>query len=70
MDRGRVQLQGCAICTREVLRGGLEQDVKSLRPSARHPKHSPRAGTVRAGTWSGTAYDDGRFSGGTIEEFL
>jgi hypothetical protein len=31
MERGRVQLLRCAIYTREVLRGGLEQDVNSLR---------------------------------------
>ncbi len=31
MERGRVQLQRCAIRTREVLRGGLQPDFNSLR---------------------------------------
>jgi hypothetical protein len=69
MERGRVQLLRCAIYTREVLRGGLEQDVKRCAPSARHPRHSPRASTARSGAWSRTAYDDARFSDGTMEEF-
>jgi hypothetical protein len=34
MERGRVQLLRCAIYTREVLRGGLEQDVNSLHAQA------------------------------------
>jgi hypothetical protein len=31
MERDRVHLQRGAVCTREVRRGGLEQDVNSLR---------------------------------------
>jgi hypothetical protein len=49
------QLQGCAICTREVLRGGLENGTSTrCAPGARHPRHSPRASTVRAGPSSRT----------------
>src|ERR1700722_8048040 len=67
MERGKSQPRRCAIYTRKSSEEGLEQDYNSL--------HAQREGCeafVRSQAGEGwklirTAYDDGGFSGGTME---
>ena len=67
MEHGRPKLQRCAIYTRKSSEEGLEQDFNSL-----HAQREASEAFIRSQAGEGwrlikTAYDDGGFSGGTME---
>ena len=67
MERGKSQLRRCAIYTRKSSEEGLEQDFNSL-----HAQREACEAFIKSQHGEGwrlvkTAYDDGGFSGGTME---
>src|SRR5712675_2332574 len=67
MERGKSQLHRCAIYTRKSSEEGLEQDFNSL-----HAQREACEAFIRSQHGEGwrlvkTAYNDGGFSGGTME---
>ena len=67
MEHGKPKLQRCAIYTRKSSEEGLEQDFNSL-----HAQREACEAFIRSQAGEGwrlikTAYDDGGFSGGTME---
>ena len=67
MERAKAKLRRCALYTRKSSEEGLEQDFNSL-----HAQREACEAFVRSQAGEGwrlikTAYDDGGFSGGTME---
>ena len=67
MDRGKHQLRRCAVYTRKSSEEGLEQDFNSL-----HAQREACEAFIKSQHGEGwrlvkAVYDDGGFSGGTME---
>jgi site-specific DNA recombinase len=67
MERAKAKLRRCALYTRKSSEQGLEQDFNSLHAQREACEAFVRSQAAEGWRLIQTAYDDGGFSGGTLE---